>query len=87
MLRARHILGHLNVIAGGFDHLCSSWHTAQVDLFATRFNHKLPRFVSPVPDPQAWKVDALSLSWGDPYVYAFPPGEILHKVVAKVLDH
>ena len=33
-----------------FDLLCGRWNTPTVDLFATRFNHKLPRFVSPVPD-------------------------------------
>ena len=38
-----------------FDHLYARWHTPRVDLFATRYNHKLPKFVSPVPDPQAWR--------------------------------
>ena len=42
-----------------------------MDLFATRFN-KLPQFVSPIPDPQAWAVDALSLSWENLDPYAFP---------------
>ena len=45
-----------------FNVLCSRWARPQVDLFATQFNHKLPTFVSPVPDPTAWAVDALSLS-------------------------
>ena len=31
-----------------------------VDLFATRFNHKLPLYVSPVPDNHALAIDALS---------------------------
>ena len=31
-----------------------AWFCPLVDLFATRFNHKLPTFVSPVPDPAAW---------------------------------
>ena len=44
-----------------------------MDLFATRYNHKLPQFVSPVPDPQAWAVGALSLSWEGLDPYAFPP--------------
>ena len=56
-----------------FQAVCSRWHQPQVDLFATRFNNKLPQFVSPVPDPQAWVVDALSLSWEDLDPYAFPP--------------
>ena len=35
-----------------FKAICSRWHQPQVDMFATRFNNKLPQFVSPVPDPQ-----------------------------------
>ena len=58
-----------------------------MDLFATRFNNKLPQFVSPVPDPQAWAVDALSLSWEDLARYAFPPAAILGKVVEKLQDY
>ena len=64
-----------------FQAICFRWHQPQVDLFATRFNNKLPQFVSPVPDPQAWAVDALSLSWEDLDPYAFPPAAILGKVV------
>ena len=60
---------------------------ATMDLFATRFNNKLPQFVSPVPDPQAWAVDALSLSWEDLDPYAFPPAAILGKVVEKLQDY
>ena len=105
VLRARHIPGHLNVIADKlsrhkqviqtewsvlqeiFDLLCRRWHEPEVDLFATRFNHKLPRFVPPVPDRLAWKVDALSLQWEDLDVYAFPPTALLGQVVTKLLDH
>ena len=56
-----------------FNLLCSRWARPQLDLFATWFNHKLPRFVAPVPDQKAWAVDALSLPWKDLDVYAFPP--------------
>ena len=35
---------------------------AQIDLFATKFNNKLPLFVSPVPDSLATAVDALNSS-------------------------
>ena len=105
VLRARHIPGHLNVIADKlsrlnqviqtewsllpevFAQICRRWHRPSVDLFATRFNHKLPRFVSPVPDRSAWEVDALSLPWEDLDAYAFPPTALLHQVVTKLLDH
>ena len=34
-----------------FQAICKRWHQPQIDLFATRFNKKLAKFVSPVPDP------------------------------------
>ena len=67
-----------------FQAICFRWHKPQVDLFATRFNHTLPQFVSPVPDHKAWAVDALSLSWEDLDPYAFSPAAILGKVVEKL---
>ena len=103
-LKARHIPGHLNVIAGKlsrlgqtiqtewsllpevFQQICNLWHLPQIDLFATRINHKLPQFVSPVPDSLAVAVDALTLPWDDLDAYAFPPTAILGKVLEKLLD-
>ena len=69
-----------------FQEICQRWHRPQIDLFATRFNNKLPLFVSPVPDPTATAIDALSLPWGDLDAYAFPPTAILGKVVEKLQD-
>ena len=69
-----------------FKTLCNRWHLPQIDLFATRFNKKLPQFVSPVPDPLAIAVDALTLPWEDLDAYAFPPTAILGKVVEKLQD-
>ena len=69
-----------------FQAICSRWHRPQIDLFATRFNNKLPLFVSPVPDPLASRVDALTLPWEDLDAYAFPPTAILGKVVEKLQD-
>ncbi|XP_046580425.1 probable C-mannosyltransferase DPY19L1 [Haliotis rubra] len=56
-----------------------------VDLFATRFNSQLPRFVSPIPDPLAWDHDALAIPWEGLNAYAFPPPALLHKVIQKIL--
>ena len=47
-----------------FHSICSR-DRPQTDLFVTRFNNKLSLFVSPVPDPLASAVDALSLPWKD----------------------
>ena len=44
-----------------FKRICTKWFTPQVDLFATRLNHKLPLYVSPVPDQNAWNIDVLNI--------------------------
>ena len=67
-----------------FQAICSRWHRPQIDLFAPRFNNKLPQFVSPVPDSLAVAVDALSVPWEDLDAYVFPPAAILGKVVEKL---
>ena len=69
-----------------FQTICSRWHWPKIDLFATRFNNKLPLFVSPVPDPLATAANALSLPWEDLDAYVFPPAAILGKVVEKLQD-
>ena len=66
--------------------LYSRWEKFQIDLFATRSNNKLHRFVSPVLDWAAWAVDALSLQWENLDVYAFRPMSLLGKVLSKVMD-
>ena len=56
-----------------FKQICQKWFTPHVDLFATHLNHKLPLYVSPVPDPNAWDIDALNLNWTGLTAYAYPP--------------
>ena len=56
-----------------FDLLTQTWHRPQVDMFATKYNCKLDQYVSPVPDPRAWAVDALTVSWENLDMYIFPP--------------
>ena len=34
-----------------------------VDLFATKLNHKVPMYGSPVPYSQSWKTGAFCISW------------------------
>ena len=65
------------------NYVWEQWEKPLVDLFATRFNHRLPIYVSPVPDPQAWAVDALACSWKGLNAYAFPPLNLLERVLRK----
>nr|KAG5703999.1 hypothetical protein BaRGS_032088 [Batillaria attramentaria] len=64
--------------------ICQRWERPQIDLFATRWNNKLPTFVSPVPDPTAWAVDALSIPWDGFVAYAYPPTVLIPKVLQKL---
>ena len=71
-----------------FEALCMTWDKPNLDLFATRLNNILPVFVSPMADPLALDVDAMSMSWRGMYAYAFPPFVMLGRVLEKVLkDH
>ena len=56
----------------------------QIDLFASRLNHQLPKYMSWHPDPGSFPVDSLQHSWRNLYGYAFPPFCLIGKVLAKV---
>ena len=73
--------------SGGIQPPVSTWHCPQVDMFLTRYSCRLTKFLSPVPDPNAWEVDALTVSWENLDMYAFPPVSLLGKVVSKLSDH
>ena len=67
-----------------FKQICQKWFTPHADRFATHLNHKLPLYVSPVPDPNAWDIDALNLNWMGLTAYAYPPTALLHRVIQKI---
>ena len=58
-----------------------------VDLFATRVNHRLPLYVSPVQDYKALAIDALSMDWNHLHAYAFPPFILIPAVLEKIRQH
>ena len=66
-----------------FKQIYHKWFTPHIDLFATHLNHKLPLYVSPIPDPNAWDIDALNINWTGLTAYAYPPTALLHKVIQK----
>jgi hypothetical protein len=57
-----------------------------IDLFASRLNKQLERYVSWRPDPNACFTDAFSVSWKDANFYMFPPFSIIHRVLRKILE-
>ena len=56
-----------------------------IDLFASRINHQLPRYVSYRPDPEAFAIDAFSLDWSNLDFYAFPPFSVIPTVLNKLV--
>ena len=58
-----------------------------IDLFASRISHQLPIYISWLPDPKAWKIDAFSIDWNLEGIYCFPPfcliSRILHRVILQ----
>jgi hypothetical protein len=70
-----------------FQSIVLHWGNPTIDLFATSLNFKVTTVVSPVPDPRAYAVDAMSLSWEGMFAYAFPPfrflAPVLHKITGK----
>ena len=58
----------------------------EIDLFAAHHNAQLPRFYAWKPDPSAEKIDAFAQVWTFLHGYAFPPFNLVGKVLQKVLD-
>lgn len=69
-----------------FEMLVQCWGRPELDLFASRLNHKLPKYVAWRPDPHAFHIDAFTMSWEDIYSYAFPPFSLLAKVLQKLTE-
>ena len=70
-----------------FKQICRRWFTPQVDLFATCLNHKLPLYMSPVPDPNAWDIDALNINLSGVIAYTYPPTALLLRVIQKIRQY
>ncbi|KAI9560527.1 reverse transcriptase [Daphnia sinensis] len=100
VLKAEHLPGVLNSVADResrrgvdwsdwrlrpevFQALSRVWRTS-VDLFANPWNSQLAKFVSWKPQPQAWAVNAFTLSWTELEAYAFPPFSLIQECLTKI---
>ena len=68
-----------------FDHICDIFGHPDVDLFASRLNKQIDVFVSWHPDPDAFAVDAFTMSWANTFFYAFPPFSCVARCISKIL--
>lgn len=54
------------------------------DMFASRINHQCPKYCAWRPDPNAFAVDAFTVTWTNTFVYCFPPFSLVHRVLQKI---
>jgi len=66
-----------------FRAIASRWEMS-VDLFASSWNAQLVKFVSWLPQPGAWRTDALTFCWKGEKGYAFPPFALIKDCLAKI---
>ena len=67
-----------------FEKITRVFGTPDIDLFASRLNHKLATYASWKPDPDSAVIDAMSISWKHDFIYMFPPFSMLWPVLSKM---
>ncbi|KAE8576050.1 hypothetical protein XENTR_v10004031 [Xenopus tropicalis] len=60
------------------------WGTPEVDVMASRTNHKVPRYLARTRDPRAESIDAMTTPWSFTLAYIFPPLPMLPRVIKKI---
>jgi len=67
-----------------FAQLVKIWGKPVIDLFATKQNAQVPRYISWKPDPDAETINAFSFSWSNEFCYLFPPFSLISRCVQKI---
>lgn len=67
-----------------FTKITQTFGKPEIDIFASRLNAQLERYVSWLPDPGAEAVDAFSLNWANLDFYAFPPFCLIARCIQKI---
>jgi len=69
-----------------FQRVCKQLFYPNIDLFASRLNKQIDRFVSWYPEPGSFHNDAFSLNWREFEPYIFPPFNLIAKVLNKLKE-
>ena len=67
-----------------FDEIKNLHPYLSVDLFASRLNHKLEKYVTRRADPNAMAIDAFSFVWKNDYFFIFPPFSLIGRILRKI---
>ncbi|MES9883156.1 MAG: reverse transcriptase domain-containing protein [Sedimenticola sp.] len=60
------------------------WGLPEMDMFASRANNQIQRYVSWKQDPNSEHVNAFTFNWSSIYFYAFPPFSLIGRAVQKL---
>ena len=71
--------------ASAFAHICETFGTPTLDLFASRLNYRILPFCAFRPDPLASVIDAFTIPWNMQLGYAFPPFCLLGRILQKII--
>lgn len=82
--RKINIEGEISLNPDIFKELCSIYGTPDIDLFASRVNNKLDKYMSRFPDSLATGVDAFKYKWSE-FMFIFPPFILINRILAKIL--
>ena len=67
-----------------FQRILDHFPDLSIDLFASRLNHKLAKYVSIQPEPSALAVNAFSIEWTGALYYIFSPFSLISNVLQKL---
>ena len=67
-----------------FKYLAELFQVSDIDMFASRLNKQLPKYVSWMPDPESYIIDCMSTSWENTYIYVFPPFSMIWPTINKM---
>lgn len=72
--------------SNAFHEIINMFGAPEIDLFASRLNAKVQRYVSWHKDPEAFSIDAFTLNWNGLFFYAFPPFALILRLLRKMIN-
>lgn len=69
-----------------FTYISHKFGKPAIDLFASRINKKCIKYVAWQRDPDAFAINAFTISWSKIFFYAFPPFPVILKTLRKIVN-
>ena len=72
--------------SGAFQDICERFGQPSIDRFASRINHKCEKYCAWERDPDAFAINALTISWKDEFWYGFTPFSLIPRILKKIKE-